>query len=92
MTTPAELGLSHTSSFSSTLSGTPPKVVPSIRICAHLRSFSQGTKSEGPTWMSSGSRATSSWLVTACVFEIFFDSSRSRSSMLRKSVLPPKFS
>ena len=30
--------------------------------------------------------------VTALVFEIFFDSSRSRSSMFRKSVLPPKLS
>ena len=33
-----------------------------------------------------------SWLVTARVFDSFFDSSRSRSSMLRKSVLPPKLS
>ena len=32
MTTPAEFGESQTSSFSSTLSGTPPNVVPSIRI------------------------------------------------------------
>jgi hypothetical protein len=31
-------------------------------------------------------------LVTAFVLLIFFDSSRSRSSMLRKSVLPPKLS
>ena len=31
-------------------------------------------------------------LVTALVLEIFFDSRRSRSSMLRKSVLPPKLS
>ncbi len=30
--------------------------------------------------------------MTAFVFEIFFDSSRSRSSMLRKSELPPTFS
>jgi hypothetical protein len=30
--------------------------------------------------------------VTAFVFEIFFDSRRSRSSMLRKSELPPTFS
>ena len=30
--------------------------------------------------------------VTAFVFEIFFDSRRSRSSMFRKSVLPPTFS
>ena len=30
--------------------------------------------------------------MTAFVFEIFFDSSRSRSSMFRKSELPPKFS
>jgi hypothetical protein len=30
--------------------------------------------------------------VTAFVFEIFLDSRRSRSSMLRKSVFPPKFS
>ena len=32
------------------------------------------------------------WLVTDCVFEIFFDFSRSRSSMFMKSMLPPKFS
>ncbi len=32
MTTPAELGESQTSSFSSQLSGTLPKVVPSMRI------------------------------------------------------------
>ena len=30
--------------------------------------------------------------MTAFVFEIFFDSSRSRSSMFRKSELPPTFS
>ena len=39
----AELGLSQTSSFSSTFSGTPPKVEPSRRMCAHLRSVSHGT-------------------------------------------------
>lgn len=32
ITTPAELGESHTSSFSSRLSGTLPKVVPSMRM------------------------------------------------------------
>ena len=32
MTTPALLGLSHTSSFSSALIGTFPNVVPSIRM------------------------------------------------------------
>ena len=39
--------------------------------------------------------AGSSWSiieVTALVFEIFFDSRRSRSSMLKKSMLPPTFS
>ena len=30
--------------------------------------------------------------VTALVFEIFFESRRSRSSMLKKSMLPPTFS
>ena len=30
--------------------------------------------------------------VTAFVFEIFFESSRSRSSMLKKSMLPPTLS
>ena len=30
--------------------------------------------------------------VTALVFDSFFESSRSRSSMLRKSLLPPTFS
>lgn len=43
ITTPAELGLSQTSSFSSMDSGTSPKVVPSRRMCAHFRSVSQGT-------------------------------------------------
>ena len=33
-----------------------------------------------------------SWLVTALVLEIFLLSSRSRSSMLKKSMLPPKLS
>ena len=40
----------------------------------------------------SSGRARSIWLVTAWVFEIFFDSSRSRSNMLRKSMLPPTLS
>ncbi len=43
MTTPAEFGESQTSSFSSTLSGTSPKALPSRRMCAHLRSVSQAT-------------------------------------------------
>jgi hypothetical protein len=34
---------------------------------------------------------SSSWLVTAWVFEIFLDSSRWRSSMFLKSMFPPKF-
>ena len=42
-TTPAEFGLSQTSSFSSMLWGTLPKVVPSSRMYAHLRSLSHGT-------------------------------------------------
>ena len=92
MTTPAELGLSHTSSFSSTFSGTSPKVVPSMRMWHHLRSANQGTWSDGPTCTSEPANSDSSWLVTAWVLEIFLDSSRSRSSMFRKSVLPPKLS
>src|SRR3712207_8287136 len=40
MTMPAEFGESQTSSFTSRFSGTPPKVVPSSRICAHFRSVS----------------------------------------------------
>ena len=48
MTTPAELGLSQTSSFNSTFSGTSPKLVPSSLMYAHLRSESQGTWSLGP--------------------------------------------
>ena len=43
MTIPAELGESQTSSLSSTLSGTSPNDVPSMRMYAHLRSVSQGT-------------------------------------------------
>ena len=43
ITTPAEFGESQTSSFSSTFSGTSPKVVPSMRMWHHLRSFSHGT-------------------------------------------------
>ena len=43
ITMPAEFGESHTSSFSSMVSGTSPKVWPSSRICAHLRSSSHGT-------------------------------------------------
>ena len=59
---------------------------------ANLRSVSQGTKSDGPTCTSSAGRGSPNWLVTAWVLEIFFDSSRSRSSMFWKSVLPPTFS
>ncbi len=43
-------------------------------------------------WMSFLSISSPMTEVTALVLEIFFDSRRSRSSMLRKSVLPPKFS
>ena len=42
MTTPAEFGESHTSSFSSTLIGWSPKLRPSMRMWAHFRSASQG--------------------------------------------------
>ena len=48
ITTPAEFGESQTSSFSSTFSGTSPKVRPSSRMYAHLRSLSHGTWSDGP--------------------------------------------
>src|SRR2546423_1303219 len=48
MITPAELGESHTSSLSSTLSGTSPKFRPSRRMYAHLRSGNHGTWSDGP--------------------------------------------
>ena len=92
MTTPALLGLSQTSSLTSMLIGTSPKVVPSRRMCAHLRSVSHGTKSLGPTWTSSSASGVSNWLVTAWVLEIFFDVSLSRSSMFLKSELPPKLS
>jgi hypothetical protein len=43
ITTPAEFGESHTSSFSSMLIGWSPNPRPSRRMCAHLRSASQGT-------------------------------------------------
>src|SRR5207248_625560 len=43
ITIPAEFGESHTSSFSSTLSGTSPNAWPSTRMWAHLRSVSHGT-------------------------------------------------
>ena len=43
MITPALFGLSQTSSLSSALSGTSPKVVPSMRMWHHLRSLSHGT-------------------------------------------------
>ncbi len=43
MITPAEFGESHTSSFISIVSGTSPKLRPSSRIIAHLRSSSHGT-------------------------------------------------
>ena len=43
-------------------------------------------------WIESAPIRWSIWLVTARVFEIFFDSSRSRSSMFLKSMFPPKFS
>lgn len=92
MMTPAELGESHTSSFSSTLSGTSPNDVPSTRMYAHLRSDSHGTWSDGPMWTDSELIRRSIWLVTDCVLEIFFDWRRSRSSMFLKSMLPPKFS
>ena len=43
ITTPAELGESHTSSFTSALMGTLPKPVPSMRMWQNLRSASHGT-------------------------------------------------
>jgi hypothetical protein len=92
ITTPAELGESQTSSFISTEIGTSPKLRPSRRIIAHLRSSSHGTWSEGPMWIESFSSGTSSWDCTDWVFEIFFEVSRERSSMFMKSMLPPKFS
>ena len=92
MITPAEFGESQTSSFISIVSGTSPKLRPSSRICAHLRSSSHGTWSLGPMWMLSLSSGSSSCDCTDCVFEIFFETRRSRSSMFMKSMLPPKFS
>ena len=92
ITTPAELGESQTSSFRSTLIGTLPNSRPSMRMCAHLRSSSQGTWSDGPMWMSSALMPRRSWEVTDWVFEIFLDVRRSRSSMFMKSMLPPKLS
>ncbi len=74
------------------LRGTSPKLRPSRRIIAHLRSCSHGTWSLGPMWIRSLSSGVSSWDCTDCVLEIFFDVSRSRSSMFMKSMLPPKFS
>ena len=41
---------------------------------------------------SSAAMPLSIWLVTDWVFEIFFDSRRSRSSMFLKSMLPPTLS
>ena len=41
---------------------------------------------------SDGSEPCSIWLVTAWVFDTFFDSSRSRSSMFLKSMFPPTLS
>ncbi len=43
-------------------------------------------------WTSSASMPWSIWLVTDWVLEIFFDSSRSRSSMFMKSMFPPTLS
>ena len=91
MITPAEFGESHTSSFNSRFNGTSPKLRPSKRMYAHLRSSSHGTWSDGPMWTDSGAIPPSIWLVTAWVFESFFDSSRSRSNMFLKSMLPPTF-
>ena len=92
ITMPAELGESQTSSFISMLSGTPPKLSPSSRIMAHLRSSSHGTWSDGPMWICCLSSGFSSCDCTDCVLEIFLDVRRSRSSMFMKSMLPPKFS
>src|SRR5918998_5236217 len=73
MMTPAELGESQTSSLSSTLRGTSPKLRPSRRMYAHLRSSSHGTWSLGPMWMLSLPIGVSIWLVTDCVLLIFLD-------------------
>ena len=43
-------------------------------------------------WMLSFASGSSSWDCTDCVFETFFETSRSRSSMFMKSMLPPKLS
>src|SRR5215510_9247882 len=92
MMTPAELGESCTSSLSSTVSGTSPKLRPSRRMKAHLRSSSHGTWSDGPMWTSLSLMPDSIWLVTDWVLDFFLDLSRDRSSMFMKSMFPPKFS
>src|SRR3954463_3715574 len=76
MMTPAELGESHTSSFTSALSGTSPKARPSSRMYAHLRSDSHGTWSDGPMWTSPLLISCGIWEVTDWVFEIFFETRR----------------
>ena len=76
MITPAELGESWTSSLSSTVSGTSPKLRPSSRMSAHLRSSSHGTWSDGPMCTSRSLMPASIWLVTDCVLLIFLDFSR----------------
>jgi len=43
-------------------------------------------------WMSSGSSRSAATDCTASVFDSFFELSRVRFSMLRKSVLPPVLS
>ena len=92
MMTPAEFGESHTSSLSSALSGVSPNERPSRRMYAHLRSSSHGTWSDGPMCTSLLLISCGIWEVTDWVFEIFFETSRLRSSMFMKSMLPPKLS
>jgi len=72
--------------------GTSPKILPSMRRKQTLLSFCQATQSLGPMWMFSGLSRFPVWDCTASVLEMRLDFRRLRSSMLRKSVLPPVLS
>ena len=93
MTTPAELGESSTDRRSSRSTGTSPKILPSIRrkqIFLVLEPGNIVTRSnvDVPLIQVSCRQPTAlprSW-------KFFFEDKRLRSSMFRKSVLPPTFS
>ena len=93
MMTPAEFGESQTSSLYSRISGTSPNVAALEADERPLAVVEPGdVVGRADVHVARRRCRGCSCEVTDCVFEIFLDSRRSRSSMFMKSMLPPTFS